>query len=113
MSVVEADVSIGLLTVFCGLVGTAFGGWLVDRLGSTDFVAASVCLVFSALSFPVAFVGFLVSNFYLFFILMAIAELLIFAITSPINILCLRLVTKIIIIIIFENFVLILFLQCC
>ena len=28
MSVVEADVSIGLLTVFCGLVGTAFGGWL-------------------------------------------------------------------------------------
>lgn len=81
---------IGILTVFCGLVGTAFGGWLVDRLGGTDFVAASVCFFFSAASFPIAFIGFLVNNVYLFFILMTIAELMIFAITSPINILCLK-----------------------
>ena len=31
VSVVEADISIGLLTVFCGLVGTALeDGWLID-----------------------------------------------------------------------------------
>jgi len=91
-TVVKADIGIGCLTVICGLVGTAFGGWLVDRLGGSDLVSASVCFLFSALSFPLAFVGFLVSNVYLFFILVAIGELLIFAITSPINTLCLSVV---------------------
>jgi len=91
-TVVVADVGIGVLTVFCGLFGTAFGGWIVDRLGGSDKVATSVCFCFSLISFPVAFVAFLVSNVYLFFILVAIGEILIFAITSPINTLCLSVV---------------------
>ena len=90
VSVVQADLGIGILTVFCGLVGTAGGGYLVDQLGGGDLIAATVCFVFSLLCFPLAFVAFLVDNVIAFFVLMALAELLIFAITSPINTLCLR-----------------------
>jgi len=92
VSVVQADLGIGILTVFCGLVGTAGGGYLVDQLGGGDLIAATVCFVFSLLCFPLAFVAFLVDNVIAFFVLMALAELLIFAITSPINTLCLSVV---------------------
>ena len=90
LSVVQADLGIGILTVFCGLVGTAMGGFIVDQMGGGDIVSAGVCLVFATLSFPLALAGFLVQNYIAFFILMGLSELMIFAITSPINTLCLR-----------------------
>ena len=81
---------IGFVAVFTGLIGTSGGGLLVDRLGGTDSVATMICLIFSILILPISVLAFSISNEYLFFILVTVGELLIFGITSPINILCLR-----------------------
>eukprot|EP01102_Stenamoeba_stenopodia_P010583 TRINITY_DN3210_c0_g1_i2.p1 TRINITY_DN3210_c0_g1~~TRINITY_DN3210_c0_g1_i2.p1 ORF type:complete len:544 (-),score=119.94 TRINITY_DN3210_c0_g1_i2:346-1935(-) len=85
-----AGLGVGIVTIFSGLFGTAFGGLLLDRLGGSQgkegatralklaFICACVC-------FPTALFAFLVDPIWLFFLLVVPAEFFLFASTAPIN----------------------------
>ena len=94
MDLDDATFAIGAITVGCGLVGTGVGGGLVDfvarRSGGAKGMAGTVIqlkwsLIYGILAVPGLAIAFMVSSSRTFFILLATAELFLFAITAPIN----------------------------
>lgn len=77
----------GYITVGTGLVGTAVGGALADRLAGEDRtrVALRVCAWSSAIAAPIALIALLASSPAGFLIGLAAAELAIFTSVSPSN----------------------------
>jgi MFS family permease len=82
-----ADSVFGLLTVATGLTGTAIGGVFGNIFGARDQLGGY--LKFSALTsligFPFAWAALVQRNPVAFFVLLGLAELALFASTSPVN----------------------------
>lgn len=85
----NANLIFGAITAFTGLVGTASGGWLLEKIKAgptaTPAEAAGLGALMMAVSLPFCFIAFLVDSKWVFFIFLGIAELLIFAKEGPIN----------------------------
>lgn len=77
----------GYITVFTGLVGTAIGGVIADRVRDDDRTRAAlrVCWWSSAAAAPLALAAILAPSATLFMIALGVSELAIFASVSPTN----------------------------
>eukprot|EP00775_Hariotina_reticulata_P010079 gene10079-10234_t len=81
-----ADVVFGAVTVVTGIVGSLFGGWLLDYLGSTLANANMVCGVGNWLGLMLVLPAFLAAkNFGVFIALFAAAELALFTMQAPVG----------------------------
>ncbi len=88
-----AGMSFGGVTVVCGFAGTALGGWLLDRVKTSDDQhlqirnAMKLIFILSAASLPCCVLPFLpqLSGAPAFFLFIAAGELLLFGCYSPIN----------------------------
>ena len=90
----QAGFMFGGLSAFTGIFGTAFGGWLLDFERQklhvcTDADSARLGLylvtIFTLISLPMAVIGFIFTNFWIFYATIAVAEFFMFAATPPIN----------------------------
>ena len=92
LSASTASMYVGCITVLTGILGTAFGGFILDRvLGGSEgkhglarcHLLNSICVL---LAFPCGFCAFFVSKTYQgFFFFLAIAEFFVFMANAPIN----------------------------
>lgn len=82
-----ADFSFGALTVVTGIIGTAVGSVIADRVPGEDRVQASlkVCAVSSLLGTPLAFAAILAPTPTLFLALLGLCEVFVFASMAPTN----------------------------
>jgi MFS family permease len=82
-----ADFSFGALTVVTGIIGTAAGSVIADRVPGEDRVRASlrVCAVSSLIATPIAFAGILAPTPTLFLALLGLCEVFVFASMAPTN----------------------------
>eukprot|EP00743_Colponemidia_sp_Colp-15_P005004 GILK01005390.1.p1 GENE.GILK01005390.1~~GILK01005390.1.p1 ORF type:complete len:524 (+),score=87.75 GILK01005390.1:54-1574(+) len=95
MSLADANIGFGALTVVCGLLGTVIGGVAQDLMISrikttiTDhqrvLVGVKLSLILACIGFPFAMVASFMTDKILFFVFLSIAELFIFGTTAPIN----------------------------
>jgi MFS family permease len=83
----EGNIRFGAITAATGLVGTAVGGIIADRIPGDDRTRAAlkVCAWSSALAVPFAVCALIVGSSTAFLVLLGLAELVIFASTSPTN----------------------------
>lgn len=82
----DATVTFGIIVLFTGFVGTFAGGWLGDLLlHRLKESYLWVCGVATLLAAPVALVAFTHPAKPVYFTAMAIAEILVFASTGPVN----------------------------
>jgi MFS family permease len=79
--------SFGAITIVTGLVGTAAGGILADRIPGEDRtrVSIAVCAWSSAIAAPIAMTALFTDSSTAFLVAIGITELAIFASVSPIN----------------------------
>jgi MFS family permease len=89
MNLPVTGVAIAVITVFTGLVGTVFGGALVDWLGGTQGrggVRRGMLMssLFTLCSFPFFLLAFFTSYTPLFCLFLGMGEFLIFAVTAPV-----------------------------
>lgn len=89
LSVSTAAIVMGASTL-CGVVGSLFGGWAVDRLGgSTGLRGSAKCQLFSAamiaVSFPCGILALLQTSLVPFLAAFVPSVLALFAITAPVN----------------------------
>ncbi|UQA62125.1 spinster family MFS transporter [Polyangium aurulentum] len=82
-----ADFSFGALTVVTGIIGTAVGSVIADRVPGEDRVRASllVCAVSSLLGTPLAFAAILAPTSTGFLALLGLCEVFVFASMAPTN----------------------------
>jgi MFS family permease len=82
-----ADFSFGALTVVTGIIGTAAGSVIADRVPGEDRVRASlrVCAVSSLVATPIAFAAILAPTPPLFLALLGLCEVFVFASMAPTN----------------------------
>jgi len=88
MSVSFAGVTIGGLSVFVGLVGTAMGGWLLDRMrghSTSPVYGLKILTLTTIASMPILYVGFAFNNLVVFFLALVAAEMFLFMTFSPAN----------------------------
>lgn len=95
LSIAYSSLGFSLCSLFTGIVGTACGGVLLDRIGGSagkrgTSKALMLCFIFILFAFPVGIIGFFVTNIYGFFTLLTIAEFFVFGITSIINVVLLK-----------------------
>jgi MFS family permease len=83
----KATLAFGAVTVVTGLGGTAFGGWLADRLGGEDHVRNNlrICAWSSLIAAPLSLLAITASSGAGFIVFLSVCEIAIFASTSPIN----------------------------
>jgi predicted MFS family arabinose efflux permease len=85
----RANLIFGGITALTGLVGTASGGYLLERIKSgeaaTPVEATALSTVMMVVSLPLCFCAFLVDSKWAFFAFLFVAELAIFAKEGPIN----------------------------
>jgi len=83
----KGNIVFGGITAATGLVGTAVGGIIADRVPGDDRTRAAlkVCAWSSALAVPLAALALLSGTATTFLVLLGLAELVIFASTSPTN----------------------------
>lgn len=83
----EGNKFFGYITVVTGLLGTAAGGLLVERVPGADRARASlkVCAWSSAIAAPIALATLLMPSSTGFLVALAASELMIFASVSPVN----------------------------
>ena len=84
-----ANLIFGGITAFTGLVGTAGGGWLLEKIKKGPTATAAEATGLGAImmlgSMPFCFIAFLVDSKWVFFSFLFLAELIIFAKEGPIN----------------------------
>jgi hypothetical protein len=86
LSTETANTTLGLIVVATGFVGTFIGGWIGDALNKrTPRGYLWLCGVTMLLAAPVAYVALTSPAGRVYWTALAIAELLVFASTSPIN----------------------------
>jgi len=88
MSVSVAGASVGGLSVFVGIVGTALGGWLLDRMrgnSTSPVYGLKILTISTVLCIPFLYLGFAFDNIYVFFAALVVAEMLLFMTFSPAN----------------------------
>jgi MFS family permease len=78
----------GLILVVTGIVGTAVGGWLADRVKGDDRLKAGlrVCAWSAVVAAPLAAMALLAPSPALFLVMLGLSQLAIFASTSPTNV---------------------------
>jgi MFS family permease len=83
----EASLAFGAILVLTGLGGTAFGGWLADRLPGKDRLSVNlrICAWSSLLGAPLALAALLAPSAPVYLVALGACELLIFTSTSPTN----------------------------
>jgi MFS family permease len=83
----RANIVFGAITAATGLVGTAVGGIVADRVPGQDRTRVSlrVCAWSSAIATPLAVASLLAGDKVAFCVLLGLAELVIFTSTSPTN----------------------------
>jgi MFS family permease len=82
----EATVTFGAIVLFTGFAGTFAGGWIADYLLKwTKQSYLWVCGVSMLIAAPVAFVAFTNASKPVYMTAIAIAEILVFASTGPVN----------------------------
>ncbi|MEW6409840.1 MAG: MFS transporter [Nitrospirota bacterium] len=87
MSITEANVIVGVMTVIAGVFGTALGGWVGDW--AQKFTKSAYPLLAGSgfiLSIPFAMFGLITEDLNTCIILILIAEILIFQSTGPLNV---------------------------
>ena len=86
LSRAEATVTFGAIALFTGTVGTFGGGWIADALlKRTKQAYLWVCGVSMVLAAPIAFVAFTSASKPVYLAAIAIAEVLVFAASGPVN----------------------------
>lgn len=86
----HASIGFSLCSLVTGILGTLFGGLLVDRFGGSkgfngvfkSMVFSSICLI---VGFPIGMLGLAVGNIYVFFVCIFISEFFIFCTIAPVN----------------------------
>jgi MFS transporter, Spinster family, sphingosine-1-phosphate transporter len=83
----DATLAFGAILVVTGLGGTAFGGWLADRLPGKDRLSVNlrICAWSSLLGAPLALAALLAPSAGVYLVTLAACELFIFTSTSPTN----------------------------
>ncbi|KAJ9467663.1 putative sphingolipid transporter spinster-like protein 1 [Diplonema papillatum] len=90
MSTEGASTAFGGITVVTGLIGTAFGGWYVDRCGGSKghkglMACYKFMIVMILVSIPTGLVAFAMDSLPLFFAFCFVSELTLFTTTAPVN----------------------------
>ena len=85
-----ASLGFGMTTAVSGIIGTAAGGWYVDKIGgSKGLMGMLKChklnILMTLISVPCGLLAFMMSNTPLFFTLCFLAEVALFVTTAPIN----------------------------
>jgi MFS family permease len=82
-----ATLAFGAILVVTGIGGTAFGGWLADRIPGEDRTRINlrICAWSSLLAAPLALLALLMPSAVGFLVALGVAQLAIFASTSPTN----------------------------
>ncbi|XP_061370071.1 probable sphingolipid transporter spinster homolog 2 isoform X2 [Gastrolobium bilobum] len=86
----DADLIFGGITIFCGIVGTLAGGFVLDFMTNTLSNAFKLLSVTTFIGAAFCFGAFLFRSMYGFLALFSIGELLVFATQGPVNYVCLR-----------------------
>ncbi|XP_030538362.1 probable sphingolipid transporter spinster homolog 2 [Rhodamnia argentea] len=81
----DADLIFGGMTIFCGIVGTLAGGYILDFVSSTITNAFKILSVATFLGAIFCFSAFCFKSMYPFLALFAVGELLVFATQAPVN----------------------------
>jgi MFS family permease len=83
----EATLVFGAITVVAGLGGTAFGGWLADRIAGADPLRANlqICAWSSIVATPLAIVAIVAGSAIGYLAALTVCEVAIFVSTSPAN----------------------------
>lgn len=99
LSIAYSSLGFSLCSLFTGIIGTAAGGILLDRIGGSagkrgTSKALMICFIFIIIAFPIGVIGFFVQNVIGFFTMLTIAEFFVFGITSIINVVLLKYVEQ-------------------
>ncbi|KAJ7569221.1 hypothetical protein O6H91_01G067500 [Diphasiastrum complanatum] len=81
----DADILFGVVTIFCGIVGTVFGGVILDYVGSTITNTFKLLAVFTALGAIGCLSAFLSTSITFFILFLIVGEFFIFAVQGPVN----------------------------
>ncbi|CAM6097120.1 unnamed protein product [Calypogeia fissa] len=81
----NADVVFGVVTIFSGILGTLFGGFALDHIGSTIPTAFKFLSIVTCIGGVMCFLAFLATDLLWFIPLFAIGEFSIFATQGPVN----------------------------
>ncbi|KAL9229509.1 hypothetical protein vseg_004969 [Gypsophila vaccaria] len=86
----NADLLFGAITIVCGIFGTLSGGYILDHIDATISNAFKLLSGATLLGAIFCFSAFCFSNLYVYLVLFAIGELLVFATQAPVNYVCLH-----------------------
>ncbi|KAK9670122.1 hypothetical protein RND81_13G179300 [Saponaria officinalis] len=86
----NADLLFGGVTIVSGIFGTLAGGYILDHIDATISNAFKVLSGATLLGATFCFTAFCFSNLYVFLVLFAVGELLVFATQAPVNYVCLH-----------------------
>ncbi|CAK9156643.1 unnamed protein product [Ilex paraguariensis] len=86
----NADLVFGGVTVVCGIFGTLGGGYALDLMTATISNAFKLICAAAFMGAIFCFSAFCFKSLYVFIVLLAIGELLVFATQGPVNFICLH-----------------------
>ncbi|GLT85921.1 hypothetical protein SLE2022_040910 [Rubroshorea leprosula] len=86
----NADMIFGGMTIFCGILGTLAGGFVLDFLSTSISNAFKLLSVATFIGAVFCFTAFCLKSMYAFLALFAVGELLVFATQGPVNFVCLH-----------------------
>ena len=93
MSIEQSTKAIGIITFFCGILGTGFGGWALDywkkgkssRKEQAVLASLEICVVFTSVSIALGVLSILVRQAVPSLALLALSDFFLFATSAPIN----------------------------
>ncbi|XP_058069553.1 probable sphingolipid transporter spinster homolog 2 [Magnolia sinica] len=86
----NADLLFGGVTIVCGIFGTLSGGYILDSMNPTISNAFKLLSGVTFLGAIFCFCAFISKSLYVFLVLFAIGELMVFATQAPVNYVCLH-----------------------
>jgi MFS family permease len=94
-----ANLAFSAVCVVTGLFGSFFGGIVLDFIGGAEGMrgasrAFMLCTIYTLVALPLGTIAFSLRSAIPFFILLSVAELFVFGITSPMNVAFLNIVPK-------------------
>ena len=92
MSIEQSTKAIGVITFFCGILGTGFGGWALDywkkkssRREQAVLASLEICVVFTSVSIVLGVLSILTRRPVPSLTLLALSDFFLFATSAPIN----------------------------
>ena len=93
MSIEQSTKAIGIITFFCGILGTGFGGWALDywkkgkssRKEQAVLASLEICVVFTSVSIALGVLSILMRQAVPSLALLALSNFFLFSTSAPIN----------------------------